>query len=147
MLENGEKIFERDLQRYFRDCHCKMEDEADVSVLCETNGLANMQNLDDTNMSKLGQQDPSSVSEDGIYEMIVELEALSIQHIDALQKKNGIDFRCALHIRLSVPEQNSDFSDVNFDPVRSMRSSAPPPPPKRFQRRRNTAQHGLNEDL
>ena len=139
MLENGEKIFERDLQRYFRDCHCKMEDEADVSVLCETNGLANMQNLDATNMSKLGQQDPSSVSEEGIYEMIVELEALSIQHIASLQQGNGVDVNCALHFGLDVQGKNSDLSDIDYDPVRPIRIPAPPPP-KRFHRQRKNAQ-------
>ena len=125
----------------------KRTDDIHASVLCDTGDSCSLQNRNDTKMSKLGQQQYTSMNEADMYEMMIESEALSIQHIDALQKKNGIDFRCALHIRLSVPEQNSDFSDVNFDPVRSMRSSAPPPPPKRFQRRRNTAQHGLNEDL
>ena len=106
-----------------------------------------LQDRNDTKMSKLGQQQHPSMNEVDMYEMMIESEALSIQHIDALHKENEIDFRCALHARLSIPEQNSDFSDVNLDPVRSMRTSAPPPPPKRFQRRRNTAQHGLNEDL
>ena len=112
-----------------------------------TGDSPSLQDRNDTKMSKLGQQQHTSMNEVDMYEMMIESEALSIQHIDALQKENGIGFRCALHVRLSIPEQNSDFSDVNLDPVRSMRTSAPPPPPKRFQRRRNTAQHGLNEDL
>ena len=116
-------------------CTPKMEDEADVSVLCETNGLANMQNLDATNMSKLGQQDSSSV----IYEMIVELEALSIQHIASLQQGNGVDVNCALHFGQDVQGKNSDFSDIDYDPARPIRIPAPPLP-KRFHRQRKNAQ-------
>ena len=125
----------------------KRTDDIHASVLCDTGDSRSLQNRKDTIMSKLGQQQHTSKNEADMYEMMIESEALSIQHIDALHKENRIDFRCALHIRLSIPEQNSDFSEVNFDPVRSMRTSAPPPPPKRFQRRRKTALHGLNEDL
>ena len=125
----------------------KRTDDIHASVLCDTGDSCSLQNRNDTKMSKLGQQQYTSMNEADMYEMMIESEALSIQHIDALHKENRIDFRCALHIRLSIPEQNSDFSDVNLDPVRSIRTSAPPPPPKRFQRRRNTAQHGLNKDL
>ena len=123
----------------------KRTDDIHASVLCDTGDSPSLQNRNDSKMSKLGQQ--QHMNEADMYEMMIESEALLIQHIDALHKENGIDFRCALHVRLSIPEQNSDFSDVNLDPVRSIRTSAPPPPPKRFQRRRKTALHGLNEDL
>ena len=98
-------------------------------------------------MSTLGQNDHESINEVDLNKMMVELESLSVKDIDALLQEYGKDFCSALHVGQSAMEQNSDFSEVNFDPVRSMRTSAPPPPPKRFQRRRKTALHGLNEDL
>ena len=103
---------------------------------------SNVKNLEASKMSKLGQQDHASINEAVAYEMKVELECLSVQHIETLQQENGTDFRCDLDVGLSnglaLPGQNSDFSEIDYDPVRPI--PLPRPPPMRFYRRRNNAQ-------
>ena len=56
-------------------------------------------------MSKLGQQDGqdhASIIEAVAYDMKVELECLSVQHIETHQQENETDFRCTLHVGLAL---------------------------------------------
>ena len=87
-------------------------------------------------MSTLGQNDHESINEVDLNKMMVELESLSVKDIDALLQEYGMDFCSALHVGQSATEQESDFSDVLYDPVRRICTPSPPPPPGIFNRRR-----------
>ena len=87
-------------------------------------------------MSTLGRKDHASIFEVDLYQMMFELEALSLNDLDALLQEFEMDFCSALHVRQSTSEQDSDFSEMLYDPVRRLCSPSPPPPPGIFYRRR-----------
>ena len=94
-------------------------------------------------MSTLGQKGHTSINEVDLYKMIVELESLSVKDIDALLQQYGMDFCSALDVGQSATEQNSDFYEILYDPVRRICTRSPPPPPAIFYRRR-AIHRGMN---
>ena len=105
--------------------------------------FSNVNDLEAAKMSTLGQKDRTSINEVDLYKMMVELESLSVKDIDALLQEYGKDFCSALHVGQSAMEQNSDFSEVLYDPVRRICTRSPPPPPGIFNRRR-AIHRGMN---
>ena len=95
-----------------------------------------MNNREAAKMSTLGQKDHASIFEVDLYKMMVEMEPLSVNDIDALLQEYGMDFCSALDVGHSATEQNSDFFEVLYDPVRRICTPSPPPPPGIFYRRR-----------